>query len=489
MLRCPSQSYTYWTASCRSQLEGKTFVEAEPKQPLMGDGGMAAIKEVKPVKELKRVGAHSHIRGLGLDEKGRAKFIADGMVGQTEAREAAGIVVQMIREGKMAGRGVLIVGPSGTGKTAIAVGIAKELGEDTPFVAMSGSEIYSSELKKTEVLMQALRKSIGVRFRERRTVYEGAVAQLRIAYVKHPFNPYVKVPKEAEIVLETTDDSLKLRVGEEIAVQLLQLRVRRGDVIWIDAETGDVHKVGRLCSEKRYDISAYKCVEKPSGPVKKDKEIVHMLTLHDLDVAYAAQRVAVASFLGMPLTREIPSDVRQRVDEEVKKLINEGRAELVPGVLFIDDAHMLDIEAFSFLTRAMESELAPILVLATNRGMTKIRGTDIEAPHGIPLDLLDRLLIIRTRPYTAEEIREILKIRADEEGIPLSSDALEELTKLGVERSLRYAVQLMEPARIIAEREGRTKVTVEDVRKAASYFVDLRESVQYIQQYEEKLLK
>ncbi|HID42113.1 MAG TPA: TATA box-binding protein, partial [Pyrodictium sp.] len=160
-----------------------------------------------------------------------------------------------------------------------------------------------------------------------------------------------------------------------------------------------------------------------------------------------------------------------------------------PGVLFIDDAHMLDIEAFSFLTRAMESELAPILVLATNRGMTKIRGTDIEAPHGIPLDLLDRLLIIRTRPYTAEEIREILKIRADEEEIPLSDDALEELTRLGVERSLRYAVQLMEPARLLAEREGRTKVTVEDVKKAAKYFVDLRESVQYIQQYEEKLLK
>ncbi|KSW11297.1 TATA box-binding protein [Pyrodictium occultum] len=451
---------------------------------------MAAIKEVKPVrKEFRRVGAHSHIRGLGLDENGRAKFMADGMVGQAEAREAAGIVVQMIREGKMAGRGVLIVGPSGTGKTAIAVGIAKELGEDTPFVAMTGSEIYSSEMKKTEAMMQALRKAIGVRFRERRTVYEGVVSRIRIGYVKHPFNPYVRVPHEAEVVLETRDDSVKLRVGEEIAVQLLQLRVRRGDVIWIDAETGEVHKTGRICEKREYDISVYKCVEKPSGPVKKEKEIVHLLTLHDLDVAYAAQRAAAASFLGMPLTREIPSDVRQRVDEEVKKLVSEGRAELVPGVLFIDDAHMLDIEAFSFLTRAMESDLAPILVLATNRGITKIRGTDIESPHGIPLDLLDRLLIIKTRPYKPEEIREILRIRADEEEVPLTEEALEELTKLGAERSLRYAVQLMEPARILAEREGRAKVTVEDVRRAAEYFVDVKESVRYIQQYEEKFLK
>ena len=35
--------------------------------------------------------------------------------------------------------------------------------------------------------------------------------------------------------------------------------------------------------------------------------------------------------------------------------------------------HMLDIECFSFLNRALESEMAPILVVATNRGITKIR--------------------------------------------------------------------------------------------------------------------
>ena len=453
---------------------------------------MAAIEEIKPAKQIRRVSAHSHIRGLGLDEKGRAKFIADGLVGQVEAREAAGIAVQMIKEGKMAGRGILIVGPSGTGKTAIAVGIAKELGEDTPFVAMSGSEIYSTELKKTELLTQALRKAIGVRFREKRLVYEGVVKKIRIGYVKHPFNPYLRIPREAEIILETKDDEAALRVGEEIAAQLLQLRVRRGDVIWIDAKTGEVHKLGRVCGEreKRYDITITQCVEEPEGPVKKEKEIVYTLRLHDLDVASAAQHAAAMTLLGLPVSKEIPPEVRQKVDEKVKNLVQEGKAELVPGVLFIDDAHMMDIEAFSFLTRALEeSELVPILILATNRGITKIRGTDIEAPHGMPLDLIDRLLIIRTRPYKPEEIKEILRIRADEEDVPLTEEALEELTKLGAEKSLRYAIQLMEPARIIAEREGRTKVLAEDVRKAARYFVDVKESVRYVQELEDKFLK
>lgn len=113
---------------------------------------------------------------------------------------------------------------------------------------------------------------------------------------------------------------------------------------------------------------------------------------------------------------------------------------------------MLDIECFTYLNRALESSLAPIVILATNRGMcearaasgqraararvhrerdgcamerapprppaaaavrrwlrcrlltrshlcatTQVRGTDMLSPHGIPIDLLDRLVIIRTQ--------------------------------------------------------------------------------------------
>lgn len=41
----------------------------------------------------------------------------------------------------------------------------------------------------------------------------------------------------------------------------------------------------------------------------------------------------------------------------------------------------------------------------------RCRGTNYRAPHGIPLDLLDRLLIINTQPYSEKEIRKILDIR------------------------------------------------------------------------------
>ncbi len=42
----------------------------------------------------------------------------------------------------------------------------------------------------------------------------------------------------------------------------------------------------------------------------------------------------------------------------------------------VTQVHMLDIECFAYLNRALESNMAPILVTATNRGITKIRGTN-----------------------------------------------------------------------------------------------------------------
>ena len=51
---------------------------------------------------------------------------------------------------------------------------------------------------------------------------------------------------------------------------------------------------------------------------------------------------------------------------------------------------MLDIECFTYLHRALESTIAPIVIFATNRGKSEIRGTDIHSAHGVPLDLLDR---------------------------------------------------------------------------------------------------
>ena len=404
-------------------------------------------------REIIRVGAHSHIKGLGLDEKGKAKFIADGMVGQIEAREAAGLVVRLIKEGKMAGRAILLAGPPGTGKTAIAIAIARELGSDVPFVQLSGSEIYSAEIKKTEVLMKAMRKAIGVRFREKRMVLEGEVDEFEPHYVPHPFNPYQRVIEKAKLTLRTKDEKVTYTVGPEVAEEMVARGVRRGMVIMIDKESGRVSVLGiseEAAKNLGYDIGRIPKVPVPEGRVEKEREFVYTLTLDDLDELFQKQRrgTGLVSLLfgGAEERKEIDPEIRAEVDKFVQERVKEGNAEIIPGVLFIDEIHMLDIEAFSFLNRALESELAPIVIMASNRGLVRIRGTDVVSPHGMPLDLLDRLLIINTYPYDGEAIREILKIRAGEEGIRLSDEALEKLVEYGEKISLRYAVQLMAPA-------------------------------------------
>jgi len=48
-------------------------------------------------------------------------------------------------------------------------------------------------------------------------------------------------------------------------------------------------------------------------------------------------------------------------------------AELIPGVLFTDEVHMLDVECFTYLNRALESSLSPIVILTTNRGICLVR--------------------------------------------------------------------------------------------------------------------
>ena len=61
-------------------------------------GGMT----VREMTRLERIGAHSHIRGLGLDDGLQPrKGGSQGMVGQAKARKAVGVIYRMINEGKV----------------------------------------------------------------------------------------------------------------------------------------------------------------------------------------------------------------------------------------------------------------------------------------------------------------------------------------------------------------------------------------------------
>lgn len=82
------------------------------------------IEEVQSNAKTIRVSSHSHIKGLGLNEEGLAMENQGGLVGQVEAREGCGVIVELIKQKKMAGRALLLAGPPGTGKTAIALAVS-----------------------------------------------------------------------------------------------------------------------------------------------------------------------------------------------------------------------------------------------------------------------------------------------------------------------------------------------------------------------------
>ena len=453
----------------------------------MADVAMpGASSEVREVTRIERIGAHSHIRGLGLDDCLEPRQVSQGMVGQHGARKAAGVVYKMINEGKIAGRAILLAGRPGTGKTAIAMGLAQALGEDTPFTSMAGSEIFSLEMSKTEALTQAFRRSIGVRIMEETDIIEGEVVEIQ---TDQPNAGEATAEKTGRVTLCTTEMETVYDLGARMIEAMQKEKVTAGDVISIDRASHKVTKLGRSFTRSRdYDAMgpSVRFVQCPEGELQKRKEVVHTVSLHEIDVINSRAQGFLALFAGD--TGEIKAEVREQIDAKVSEWREEGKATIVPGVLFIDEVHMLDIECFSWLNRALESDLSPVLMVATNRGIAKIRGTQYKSPHGIPIDLLDRLMIISTTPYSDAELKKILTIRCEEEDVEMEDDALDLLTRIGAETSMRYAIQMIITASLVAYKRKAALVEIEDIKKVYSLFVDLKRSTQFLMEYQSEFM-
>jgi len=261
-------------------------------------------------------------------------------------------------------------------------------------------------------------------------------------------------------------------------------------VITIDKSSGKITKLGR--SQARindYEVQppSVVFVNTPEGELQQRRDVVHKVTLHDVDVINSRAQGFLALFTGD--TGEIKAEVREQINQKISDWKEEGKAEIVPGVLFIDEVHMLDMECFSFLNRALESDFAPIVIMASNRGITTVRGSNYQSPHGIPLDLLDRLLIIHTERYTTDQVTQILKIRCNEEGVTITDDtAMTLLTRIATETSLRYAIHLIITADLNAKRRKSATVTVEDIKRVYHLFYDTKRSTAYLKENADKYL-
>ncbi|OPJ89976.1 hypothetical protein AV530_004549 [Patagioenas fasciata monilis] len=204
--------------------------------------------------------AHSHIRGLGLDEALEPRQVSQGM-------------------------------------TAIAMGLAQALGPDTPFTAIAGSEIFSLEMSRTEALTQAFRRSIGVRIKEETEIIEGEVVEIQID--RPATGTGTKVGK---LTLKTTEMETIYDLGTKMIESLTKEKAPRRDVITIDKATGKISKLGRSFTRARdYDAmgAQTKFVQCPDGELQKRKEVVHTVSLHEIDVINSRTQGFLALFSGM----------------------------------------------------------------------------------------------------------------------------------------------------------------------------------------------
>jgi hypothetical protein len=271
---------------------------------------------------------------------------------------------------------------------------------------MVGSEVYSNEIKKTEVLMENFRRAIGashspgslvscvrfadlldsafwtpgfrycwftysipmwsaiydtpniirtiphyananmspgLRVKETKEVYEGEVTELTPAEAENPLSGYGKTISHVVVSLKTVKGTKQLRLDPSIYESIQKERITVGDIIYIEANTGSVKRVGRSDAySTEFDLEAEEYVPLPKGDVHKKKEIVQDVTLHDLDMANSKPQGGqdVMSVMGQLVKgkrTEVTDKLRGEINKVVDKYIEQGIAELVPGVLFIDE--------------------------------------------------------------------------------------------------------------------------------------------------------
>lgn len=162
-----------------------------------------------------------------------------------------------------------MAGAPGTGKTALALAISQELGPKVPFCPMVGSEVYSSEVKKTEILMEHFRRAIGLRIKESKEVYEGEVTEVTPEETENPLGGYGRTISHVVIGLKTTKGSKQLRLDPSIYEALQKEKVNVGDVIYIEANNGAVKRVGRSDAyASEFDLEADEYVPVPKVIIK-----------------------------------------------------------------------------------------------------------------------------------------------------------------------------------------------------------------------------
>eukprot|EP00897_Mesotaenium_endlicherianum_P009979 jgi/Mesen1/9009/ME000563S08329 len=273
-------------------------------------GGRMRLEDVQSACKKQRIAAHTHIKGLGLKDDGIAVNMGAGACGGHDPRQA------------QAGRARCCWRAySAPARRRSRSALRRSSAPRCPSAPMVGSEVYSAEVKKR---WRTFGAPSGFASRRKKEVYEGEVTDGADAEGERERER--RSISHVIIGLKTVKGTKQLKLDPSICDSLLKEKVAVGGVIYVEANSKAVKRVGRSDAyATRFNLEAEEYVPLPKGEIHKKKEIVH--------------------------------------------------ARMPPA--------------------------GPRVLVWPSAGRGNRRG-DL-SPHGIPVDLLDRLVIIRTLPYTPSE--------------------------------------------------------------------------------------
>ena len=147
---------------------------------------------------------------------------------------------------------------------------------------------------------------IGVRIREEAEIIEGEVVDIEID------KAVASGAKTGKITLKTTEMETIYDLGAKMIEAISKEKIVAGDIITIDKASGKISKLGRsFARSSDFDNVGpqTRFVQCPEGELQKRKEVVHTVTLHEIDVINSRTQGFMALFAGD--IGEIKPEVRE----------------------------------------------------------------------------------------------------------------------------------------------------------------------------------
>uniref|UniRef100_K7G7Q7 RuvB-like helicase n=1 Tax=Pelodiscus sinensis TaxID=13735 RepID=K7G7Q7_PELSI len=299
--------------------------------------------------------------------------------------------------------------------------------------------------------------------------------------------------KVGKLTLKTTEMETIYDLGSKMIESLTKEKVQAGDVITIDKATGKISKLGRSFTRARdYDAPGpgRPPPPQPSGSLSCFLGKGCHLAVPLLGLG----QEGCQPLLSVPPgdTGEIKAEVREQINAKVAEWREEGKAEVIPGVSGGDPPGGLAGSALGKLDTRRESPPAPGSDLA--RGTSQGRAPGRRFPPAAPHRTAPRPLPASSLPRAPVGGRcwavpwPCLRPRWGEEDVEMNEDAYTVLTRIGLETSLRYAIQLITSTSLVCRKRKGTEVQVEDVKRVYSLFLDESRSTQYMKEYQDAFL-